>query len=251
MPSYGEIQTFTYGGVDGVFQQERQNEVVSMIVRWERNVRLGFRLWAVLLCMGILPSCAHVPNESVTLSMELGAHVNRLENAHLALMTEFFNKERERVERFFYEEYLPEFSRNYFSDPSIAEGLAMMCSASEPADRLRAMTILSTAAQRELAKRREALFSPVNEAERELERAIRREYAVARQMNSAITGLLDSAVEAQGVGNEVLAAFGTAPSEVQEAVTKVSQAVSDLTEGAGSVEAKVADFRSRLRELQE
>lgn len=250
MSSYGEIRTFPYGGIDvRASGQEAQKQIVSKTVQLERNVKLGFRMWAVLWCVLLLPSCAHVPNESVALSTELGAHVNRLENAHLALMTEFFNKERERVERFFYEEYLPEFSRNYFSDPSIAEGLEMMCSASEPADRLRAMTILSTAAQRELAKRRDALFSPVNEAERELERAIRKEYAVARQMNSAITGLLDSAVEAQGVGNEVLAAFGATPTDVQEAVTKVSQAVSDLTEGAGSAEAKVAEFRSRLGDL--
>ena len=208
-------------------------------------------IWPLILSLiALLHGCASVPDESVELSARLGKQVNRLEQSHLALLQQYFENERERVNQFFYEEYVPEFSRNYFSDPGISESLELVCAAEEPADRLRAMTILSTAAQKELAKRRQALIQPINEAERALEHAVRAEYVTAEKMNSAITGLLDSAVEAQGVGEEVLGAFGVQPDDVANAVTRIDGAVTGLLEGAQSAEEKVTEFRQKLDEIR-
>jgi hypothetical protein len=187
-----------------------------------------------------------VPKETVALSTELGAHIAESEKRHLAAIELFFDEKRHTAERFFYEEWLPAFSRRYLETPDMAAILEVAASASSPADRLRAMTLVVESAQAVIAQEHRALLDGLNAQERRLLDTVRADYAQMRKMNDAITGLVSSASDVQRQNDAILQRFGTGTLDVTERLAVISESTGALADRAVNAEERLRRFREKL-----
>ena len=67
----------------------------------------GLRTIAAALLLGLLASCAQVPEESVTLSEDVGSVLEELRQKNAALIVRMFDDRKAQINRFIDETYAP------------------------------------------------------------------------------------------------------------------------------------------------
>ena len=103
----------------------------------------------------------------------------------------------------------------------------------EAEDKLKFFTIVATQAQEEISKKRLELITPFDEAERLIERKLKDEYAQAKAMNAALTGLLASASEVSDAQSAMLRSFGVKDEHLAKLMSGIDEAIGSLDKVEG------------------
>lgn len=195
--------------------------------------------------------CATIPPESVELSQTLGTQLDTLESAHEAAIRAFFDAKETAVHKFMEDEWTPKFANNYLSSPKVSAMLAQTCGQQHHADCLHAILIISNQAELQIQAHYRKILEPLSQTETTLLAAVRADYAEAEHENDALTALLISATKVQSERQTLLAKAGINESQIDSALTTVSDQVSHLTSNAKSLDSKLAEFSKTMKTVRD
>lgn len=234
-----------------------------------------------LLLAASFVACASMPQEAVELSQVASRRVADTQAAHEALAAAYFRLSRERVEDFLQHQWVPTYLANFVARAKLMDELqnpvaltdsqrvrlreeltratalrgqsldqALGAVNSAFADSARGSIVLefAEAALEEIEKQRRELLDPIDEQERQVRDALRANYAEMMQIQSAITGFIQSAHDVRAEQDNVLRRLnllGARDSLVKQAIT-LNDAVLRLTEQGGDAEEALRQIRAKL-----
>ena len=202
----------------------------------------------------ILSACVSIPPEAPELSAELGKRISAIEAANVTLLHRYFDRKREDIDEFIEEEWLPEFAKNFFSDPAIADVWNTIVRENDKKQRLMFLMKTGPKLQAEVNKARVRLIQPLDDLERRIEQKLRDEYAQARAINNSLTSFLLSASEVAENRNRYLGLTAVSDEAIGNIIDKTDKAVSDLIEKTGDPSdrpAAVEKFVNSVHEIIE
>ena len=228
-----------------------------------------------------LTGCASVPREAVELSHVASRRVADTQSAHEALAHAYFRLSRDRIEDFLQHRWIPTFLANFVAGAKLMDELqnpialteeqrrrlqeelarattlrgqsldqAVLAVNSAFADSARGSIVLefADAALEQIATQRRALLDPIDEQERLVLDALRTNYAEMMQIQSAITGFIQSAHDVRAEEDAVLRRLNllqARDSLVARAIS-LNDAVLKLTDQGGDAEATLRQIREKL-----
>lgn len=205
----------------------------------------------LLVILSLVASCAKIPQESVELSVALGDRIASLEQAHLALLDSFFAEKERQVDRFIREEWAPQFSKNFLSNPQISDKWQQISSTNDPAARQKFLEGVGPTIQQKIFERRQLLLEPLAASERQLRRQLQESYLQAYSMNDSLTQLLSSAATLQQKQQYYQRLLGIEEDKISAGLSKVDAAVGKLNNKADAVTSQVARGEAYLQLLKE
>ncbi|BBE16296.1 hypothetical protein AQPE_0433 [Aquipluma nitroreducens] len=210
-----------------------------------------FHLFAFVILGIFLTGCATIPKQSASLSEELGYKLTNIEQSHVQLLHNFFEQKRNTVEEFIVEEWIPVYSEQYFSKPSVENKWNEIVSSGNKEDRLKFITIVGPVLLNQINEQRQKLLQPLNDLEKEIEQKIRNEYNSARSINNALTSFLQSAVKVEENRSRYLEMLGVTDQKINEAIDTTDQLVKDLVKVGENAEDKTEKVNSFLSKMEE
>jgi hypothetical protein len=202
----------------------------------------------------VLVGCASIPPEAPEMSAELGKRIAAIQDSNLTLLHRFFDLKRDEVDRFIQNEWVPLFAKEIFSDPRMKTAWDTIVSENNAADRLKFLLTTGPRLQERINQKRVELIRPLDDIEKRIEEALRKEYIQAGAINNSITSFLVSASKIQQNRNRYLEMIGLTDKQIGNAIDKVNDAVGNLLSGARKVEEnvpKAEDYLKKLREIKD
>ncbi len=120
------------------------------------------------------------PREAPSLSAQLGTRISTVEASHLNLLRKYFDEQRDHVDEFVFKVWVPTYAEEVFQEPDIANLWDQAVASEEMTDRINFISKLGLDIQQKIDKKRQELITPLDEAEREIERQLRDEYIQLR-----------------------------------------------------------------------
>jgi hypothetical protein len=223
--------------------------------------------WRMLLvCALALVAAAcgeRIPAQAPELSAQLGLEIQVVRRSHVAAVRQIFRLERDEVNRYFMEVWLPSFASKYFQSPEIAEARqwTLQCPTLKAdellaaernagrrihceAELLQLITRSAPALQQALEQNRRVILAPLDELEQALIQRIEEKYAEVAAINNSLTTFLTSAADVVKARDRYLAKVGVADEKIDQIVGRVSTLVDDYLEKARGVEASAGEARA-------
>lgn len=208
--------------------------------------------FVLLLCVSIcLTSCASIPKEAPELSQNLGVQLQELQQSHVALVHQFFENEREKVNTFINEEWLPVFTDNFFSDPAIDQAWQQVINAGNAEDRLEFIKRTAPEIQHQKNKEYQTLIVPLNQLEQSLTQAVQQKYAQAISTNQALTDYLYSASKVDENRQRYLDQIGVTQDKTITVLNDTEALTTQLLTGAETVQQAEEKTETYIQELKE
>lgn len=210
----------------------------------------------ILSCLFLLlAGCVTVPQEAPVLSRQLQQQLSSLEQAHLALLDRFFAAKREQVEQFIEHSWAPAFTRNFLANEQIAAQWEQAGQNADPAAMQNFLTAIGPTIQGKIAAKRRQLTQPLDEVEQQLRQELQLSYIQARQINSDLTGLLESAARAsqqqQHAEQRVEQLLNIDRSRLNAGIGQVDQALSLLLGTSDAVSGQVEQTEAYIASLRQ
>lgn len=212
---------------------------------WESIMKIGNN-WSRFLCVcllgfGLLASCAQVPQESVTLSEDVGSVLEELRQKNAALVDRMFTDRKNRINEFIDKEYGPYIVSEAMKKTNAVETLGNLVKAGKGDQALKLMQIMVNQSVAQIQKRRAALLQPIETQQSQVKAAFDSAFGVAIKGNETTTGLLRSVRQVDAAQNAILGDLGL--KDLREKVNADAAAVSDklavILSGATSVETAI------------
>lgn len=166
-----------------------------------------------LLAPGLfLSGCVSMSEEVPQLSAEIGKRIIESKSSHLALVRQYMNEKRERIDEFIEREWIPEFAEEAFKQPAISHAWDSVVQSNSKQKRLKFIVGLGVRIQQKINRKRQELTKPVDELEALLIQGLETHYNEMITANSTLTTYLDSAVsvkERQGRAMKLLKVDGS------------------------------------------
>ena len=201
--------------------------------------------------MVLLTACVSIPPEAPELSTELGNRIAKIEQSHLMLLGRFFDRKKEDVDTFIQDRWVPEFAKQFFSEPAIASVWDQIVASGSKEDRLQFILRTSPTLQQKINNKRLQLIKPLEDLEQQIATRISADYSQAKSINNSITSLLLSAAEVVENRDRYLAMVGVNSDEVTQIIDSTDSIVGDLLDSANNIEDKVAAAEKYKRKLKE
>jgi hypothetical protein len=214
----------------------------------------SFKIYKTLIAflVGILiTGCATIPKQSAQLSEELGYKLNNIEHSHILLLHNFFNQKREIVDEFIVETWIPKFSEEFFSNPTIEKTWNEIVNSDNKEDRLKFITLLGPRLFTQINKKRQELIKPLNDLEKEIEVKIQNEYNSAKSINNSLTSFLYSAAKVDENRSRYLEMLGVSDTKIGDALNTTDKIVTDLVKGGETTSDNLEKVNSYLSKLEE
>lgn len=205
---------------------------------------------AILVFMFMIVGCVSIPPEAPQLSVELGKRINSIEGANIKLLNKFFDQKRKDVDDFISEEWTPLFAKNIFSNPRISKTWNIIVKEDNKEDRLTFLIKMGPKLQKKINEKRLELIAPIDQLERTVEKAIRKEYIQARAINNSISSLLISASEVIENRNRYLEMIGVTDNKIENIIDKTDDFVSDLLSKAQDAPSKVDKAKVFIKKMK-
>ena len=207
----------------------------------------------LVIIVGILlmTACVSIPPEAPELSTELGNRIYKIEQSHLMLLGRFFDRKKQDVDSFIQDRWVPEFAKQFFSEPAIANVWEQIVASGSKEDRLQFILRTSPTLQQKINDKRLQLIKPLEDLEQQIASRISADYSQAKSINNSITSLLLSAAEVVENRDRYLAMVGVSSDEVTQIIDSTDSIVGDLLDSANNIEDKVAAAEKYKRKLKE
>lgn len=202
------------------------------------------------LLLIILLSCAHIPKEAPELSAELGKRISSIEQVHYNLLHKFFDEKRLQIDKFLFEEWVPTFAREIFSNPKIEATWEKIVTSNNKEDRLEFIVRLGPKLQAKINAKRFELVEPLNNLESTIEQQLRDEYGQAKAINNTITSFLLSASKVEENRNRYLGYLGIEEKVIQNAIDEVDSNISSLLTSTKKALEKEKEYKNKLKSLR-
>ena len=209
------------------------------------------KILAIITSMVLLTACVSIPPEAPELSAELGNRIAKIEQSHLMLLGRFFDRKKEDVDTFIQDRWVPEFAKQFFSEPAIASVWDQIVASGSKEDRLQFILRTSPTLQQKINNKRLQLIKPLEDLEQQIATRISADYSQAKSINNSITSLLLSAAEVVENRDRYLAMVGVNSDEVTQIIDSTDSIVGDLLDSANNIEDKVAAAEKYKRKLKE
>lgn len=198
--------------------------------------------------------CVSIPPEAPQLSVEIGKRISAIEDSNITLLHRFFDRKKQDVDEFIQNQWVPEFAKNVFSEPIIAQAWETIVSENNKEDRLKLFVRLGPKLQKKINSKRLELIKPLEDLERSIESSIRSEYSQVKVMNSSITSFLLSASEVADNRSRLLESAGVTQSKINELVNDTDAAVTSLVTVSKDAQDKVErgeEFLAKIQSMKE
>lgn len=209
------------------------------------------KILAIITSMVLLTACVSIPPEAPELSTELGNRIAKIEQSHLMLLGRFFDRKKEDVDTFIQDRWVPEFAKQFFSEPAIASVWDQIVASGSKEDRLQFILRTSPTLQQKINNKRLQLIKPLEDLEQQIATRISADYSQAKSINNSITSLLLSAADVVENRDRYLAMVGVSSDEVTQIIDSTDSIVGDLLDSANNIEDKVAAAEKYKRKLKE
>ena len=212
-----------------------------------------FKMKRVLLLVILLAlaGCAAIPPEAPELSVELGNRISAIEEANITLLKKYFDFKRSEVDEFIEKEWVPEFAKQFFSNPKISESWNIIVRENNKAENLKFLIKTGPKLQKKINYKRLELIQPLDELERRIEGKIRGEYRQALSMNNSITSFLISASKVAENRNRYLEMISVTDEKIGDAIDKTDDAVAKLLGKTIDVKDKVDDAEDAVAKVKD
>jgi CRISPR/Cas system CSM-associated protein Csm2 small subunit len=197
-----------------------------------------------------LISCSNIPEEAPQLSVELSKNIKELEKSHLNLLKKYFNLRRDLVDEFLYEEWLPEFAENYFSNPQLEKVWNQVVKSNDKEKRMEYILTLAPELQKKINEKRNSMIKPLDELEETLEEKIKDSYDTAKATNNSITSFLVSAYKVDQNRKTYLSKVGIDDSDINSILDKVDEVADKLNSSGAKNSAKADEFIEEIEKIK-
>lgn len=207
-------------------------------------------VWICLLAL--LPACATIPPEAPELSQQLGNRLSAMHKAHQALLKQYFDEKRKKVDEFVENVYVPQFAKNFFEQPGIQATWDEVVKSDDPTDRLKFVTMVGPKLQVYINKKRLEFIQPLDDLERTVDDQLKTEYDNMAAINNTLTSFLYSAAKVDANRKRYLEMVGIKDDKIQEVIDKTDAAVKELTAGAEKVaktDERAREFKDELKDI--
>ena len=214
--------------------------------------RAGWGKIPLIFSLVISMGCVSIPRAAPELSMSLGTRIEAIQKSHLSLLGAFFDEKRKQVDRFLNEEWLPAYAEEVFSDARV-QGVwrQVIASDAKDADRLKFLMIYGPRIQSVLDQKRRELRGPLDELERTLERHLRNDYGQAKEMNTRLTSMLESAAKLSERQDAVREKLGVSSDKFSSCLNDVDGAVAKLLDARSKGENAASSIHNYYKKLEE
>lgn len=153
-----------------------------------------------------LSSCASIPHATVEMSMMLGQQIEASEQGHVAMVNAFYKEKEQAAIRWLKKIWYPNYLNALFAMSDTAEFWEEVM-AEELPERMESLKKLTDLIQTDYMEQQDLLLNPLKAEKEKLLSIVRDHYAVARQMNDAITENVSSANAVQEKRKQLLSRF--------------------------------------------
>lgn len=206
--------------------------------------------WVLMIAFVFLQGCSTIPKEASELSVQLGNRVSAIEDANLNLLHKYFDEKRSRVDEFIIEKWVPDFAKEFFSDPKMEGVWNEIVSSGNKKDRLEFIVRLGPKLQAKINSKRFELIKPLDDAERLIERTLREEYQQAKAINNTLTSFLVSAVKVDENRQRYLDMVGVTDHKIADIINTVDSGISTLVDRARVIPDKEEQARKYLEQIK-
>jgi len=207
-------------------------------------------VWVCLVAL--LPACATIPPEAPELSQQLGNRISAVHKAHQALLKQYFDEKRKKVDEFVENVYVPQFAKNFFAEPGIQATWDEVVRSDDPNDRLQFITRVGPKLQAFINKKRLEFIQPLDDLERTVDDQLKADYDTMAAINNTLTSFLYSAAKVDANRKRYLEMVGIKDEKIQEVIDKTDTAVKELTAGAekaAQVDARAQQFKDKVKDI--
>ena len=167
----------------------------------------GLRIIAVAL-IGVLASCAQVPEESVTLSEDVGTVLEELRQKNAALIVRMFDDRKAQINQFIDETYAPFVVSTAMEKVKALDKLKLLVDEGKGAQALKLMQIMVNRSLAKIQAKRTELLQPIQRQEARVKAAFDNAFGIAIKGTETTTGLLRSVRRVHSAQEQILAELG-------------------------------------------
>ncbi|GAV19378.1 hypothetical protein MMIC_P0312 [Mariprofundus micogutta] len=194
------------------------------------------KILSLFLVIGfILAGCVSVPAQSPELSAEIGKQIVESKSAHVALLGQYMNEKRDRIDEFIAREWIPAFATNVFKQPAVEKEWGRIVHSNNKPERLEFITGLGSMLQNKINAKRLELMAPIDELEQLLRVSLNEHYDQMIAANATLTTYLDSAVTVKERQHRVLK-FMKVDGKLTQYMSKADEIVGKIVSGRDAFE---------------
>lgn len=186
----------------------------------------------LFLILLTVTGCAHVPKESAQLSEELTGMINSAQASHLALLDQYMDERRRKVDEFMNEKWIPRFMGEFIGKSNIVK---LVEEEKDAAGKGKIMYEFMEDGSKEIFKTRTSLTNSLDEIDRILRKAIQEHYAEMLVINHSMTAHLRSAAKVTSTRDELLQKLRIDPKIILP-LDKINSSVEKLMKYQGKLE---------------
>lgn len=161
-------------------------------------------LICIILMEIILDSCANVPPEAVQLSYELTTMIRSAQTSHIAMLNQYIQERKQRVNDFMNQVWIPRFMENFMADPLVKSDIA---SAVDSITKAKIYKEMLVDASEKINNQRDTLMRVVENIAIALHEAIAEHYGQMAAINQALTANISSAAKVTEVRERLLSSL--------------------------------------------
>ena len=179
---------------------------------------IRIRITALCLAAALIAACAQVPEQSVTLSVNVGEALEDLRQKNAALIGQLFSDRKKRINDFVDTIYAPYVIRgnltagkdyeNTGQKISMLTLIPKLVNSGDEQGALAAMNFVVKGLTDDIQSKRAELLRLVDTQEKQIKQAFDGAFGIVIQGNETTTGLLRSIRQVQSTQNQVLRAIG-------------------------------------------
>jgi len=203
----------------------------------------------VMLAAVAMAGCVSLPPETPQLSAEIGKQIIESRTSHLALLGQYMNEKRDRIDEFIAREWIPEFASQAFTRPAVKEAWDHIVSSNNKTERLEFIVGMGSRLQQRINAKRQELIAPINELEQSLTARLNEHYDQMLAANSTLTAFLDSASAVKEREHRVLSSMKI-DGKLTEYMGKADEIVGKIVSGKGAYEANKDKIQGILDQVK-
>ena len=203
----------------------------------------SLRIIAAALLFGVLASCAQVPEESVTLSEDVGSVLEELRQKNAALIVRMFDDRKAQINQFIDETYAPFVVSAAMKKVNAVDSLKRLVDEGKGDQALKLMQIMVNRSLARIQAKRTELLQPIQRQEEQVKAAFDNAFGIAIKGTETTTGFLRSVRRVHSAQGQILGELGLKDlrNTVNRDIALVSDKLANLLASTSNLDASLDD----------